>query len=156
MQYQAGDKDQPRMDASFRASKVEFILMFRKLSTSDPAELEWDVPDRELFEDVMMGELAKLVETDSNKAAVLQWSSVGLSTGVGQFALSTDQYDAMDEYRQLLRTTEHEDYEFESFPKDSLLKTYGISFYAHRGARHFTPETLLKMFRDSHLSLIHI
>ena len=98
--------------------------MYRKLATSE--ELEWDVPDKDLFKEVLMTSLATLVESGSRKAAALQWSSVGQATGVGQFAMRTDIIDVVDEYMQLLRDLEHDDLEFESFPKDSLLKTYGV------------------------------
>ena len=47
----------------------------------------------------------------------------------------------------MIRETNHDSLEFETFPKESLLDSYGLSLYAHKGTRHFKPTTIVQLLR---------
>ena len=69
------------------------------------------------------------------------------------FAMSTTKMDLVEQFRILIGGTVHDDLEFESFPKDSLLETYGLTLYAHKGTRAFRPTMIVELLRRSNPQL---
>ena len=78
---------------------------------------------------------------------------VGQNTGIGMFAMATDRMDLIEKFRLLIREIAHDTMEFETFPKNSLLESYGLTLYAHRGSRPFRPEVLVQVLRRSNPQL---
>ena len=57
-----GDDDDQELDQSFRSNKIEFLVVQRPLTAperaadtvlSDPADVDWSIPDQEQYEDIM-------------------------------------------------------------------------------------------------------
>ena len=150
---EAGAAASSNLHSSFRAERIEFVLMKRKLVATAPEDLEWDLPENELYDEVILAASAQFIEADLTHADALLWSSVGQTTGIGMFAMSTAKMDLVEQFRLLVRGFENEDYEFETFPKNSLLESYGLTLYAHKGSRPFRPETLVQVLRRSNPQL---
>ena len=43
-----------RLDQTFRAERLKFILMYWKLTATTPTELEWDIPDSDLYDQIIV------------------------------------------------------------------------------------------------------
>ena len=93
--------------------------------------------------------MAVFIEDNPEKADVIDWSSVTQKTGVGMFAMWTDKPELLSQFRALLRSLMHDKYEFESFPKDTLLESYAITIYAHKQTLPFKTKTFMEQFRRS-------
>ena len=63
--------------ASFRSERVEFVVMCRKLMATRAEELEWDFPEKELYNTVVTEASAAFIEADPDHFNTLLWSSVG-------------------------------------------------------------------------------
>ena len=146
-QPQKGEGTASKLHNSFGTDKVEFVLMCRKLVATERGELEWDLPDQETFDEIVMTASAAFIGDEAARSDALLWSSIGQNTGVGMFAMSTSNMDWIEQFRLLLRRAVHEDLEFESFPKESLLESYALTIYAHRGTRPFRPTTMVEILR---------
>ena len=131
-QPEAGAAASGKLHSSFRAEKIEFVLMQRKLVATAKEDLEWDLPTQELYDEVILAASAQFIETDISHADALLWSSVGQTTGIGMFAMSTEKMDLVEQFRLLIRGFQNEESEFETFPKHSLLESYGLTLYAHK------------------------
>ena len=123
--------------------------MSRKLTATTPTELEWDIPDMELYDEIITTAAATFVETDITRADALNWSSVGMNTGIGVFAMDTARLDLIAAFRAIIRNMVHDDLEFETVPKESLLASYGLTLYAHKGTRPFRATKMIEILRRS-------
>ena len=112
-----------KLHASFRTERIEFVLMCRKLVITNPEDLEWDLPDNELYDEIVTAASDAFFEEDITYSDALLWSSIGQTTGIGMFAMNTNRMDLIKKFRDLLRNADHETLEFETFPKESLLHT---------------------------------
>ena len=134
----AGDDDDPELDQTFRANKVEFMVVQRDLTPAektqdavlqDPSDVDWTIPEQEEYEDIMgSDERPELVHA-------LCWSSVGSSTGVGCFSIRTGRLDNMEDIRGTLRSILVNDKCFESFPKRALMKSYSLTAFFPRSTK---------------------
>ena len=93
-----------RLNTSFRSERIEFVLMMRKLVATSPEDLDWDLPDNDLYDDIVNKASAVFFEADINHAAALLWSSIGQNTGIGMFAMSTAKMDLIEQFRMLIRS----------------------------------------------------
>ena len=68
------DEEDGELDQSFRADKLEFLVMTRNFTaaerdaemvTEDTGDVDWDIPTREEFEDVMGLVFELFTEEDS-------------------------------------------------------------------------------------------
>ena len=131
--------------------------MSRKLVATSREELEWDIPANELYDKVVTAASAPFFEEDIMFSDALLWSSVGQTIGIGMFMMSTSRLDLIEKFRLLLRNNPHDTLEFETFLKESLLESYGLMLYAHRGTGPFPPTTLVdRAIIVSNLELIEI
>ena len=67
--------------------------------------------------------------------------------------MSTARMDLVEQFRLLIRKFDHDDLEFETFPKNSLLDDYGLSLYAHKGTKPFRPLMIIESLRRSNPKL---
>ena len=88
-----GDDDGD-LDQSFRADKIEFLVMHRPMTPAeiqadtvleDVAHVDWSIPNQNEYEDLMGQVIDVYTDTDSYLVDALNWSSVGTTTGVGCF-----------------------------------------------------------------------
>ena len=101
-----------RLDSTFRAERLEFIVMCRPLTATTPEELEWDIPETDLYDQVVTEAAAIYIEEDIERADTLSWSSVGQNTGIGVFAMDTAKMDLISIFRGIIRNLKHDDMEF--------------------------------------------
>ena len=171
------DKDDKRMDLAFKQEKVEFLLVARPVTqheikagyiTESVNSSVWDIPEIEDFEDCMGQAVnaickkniklihqvyAQLMASSYNKLNInrhlqVQWSSVASQTGIGAFSIKTDNMDAMEELRANIRGLVLGAHCFESFPRDALLKQYGLTIYFPRACAHMEPDLLIQVLRE--------
>ena len=121
-----GDEEDPDLDQTFRANKVEFIVAQRELCREesevdmvlkDAADVDWSIPTPEEFEDIMGHTMDAYTDERPELVHALSWSSVGAATGVGCFSVKTGKMEDLDAIRGTLRTVIVAGMCFESFPK---------------------------------------
>ena len=105
---EAGSAASSKLHSSFRTEKIEFVLMCRKLVATCQEDLEWDLPDKELYDEIVNSASATFFEPDITRADSLLWSSTGQSTGVGMFAMTTMRMDLVELFRLIIRKTNHD------------------------------------------------
>ena len=85
-------KEDTDLDQSFRADRIEFMVVQRPLTASeaqesgvieDPGDVDWDIPTPEQYEDIVGHLFDVFTDDDSNLIHAFRWSSVGSATGVG-------------------------------------------------------------------------
>ena len=76
-----------KLDSTFRAERIEFVLMCKPINPQKPADLDWSIPDAEIFDKVLPEVMAVFIEKDPTKADDISWSSVTQITGIGMFAM---------------------------------------------------------------------
>ena len=177
------DPEDRRLDMSFKAEKVEFLLVARPITEREIKEgciLEsvnqspWDIPEAEDFEDAM-GKATNMLCT-GNKHLIHQvfpktlthpniklhkdhcnpkivipqvsWSSVASQTGIGAFSMRTDNMEAMETLRGAIRSLVFGSSCFESFPKDALVKKFGLSIFFPRACAHVDEDLLIEWLRS--------
>ena len=138
------DDEDGELDQQFRADKIEFLVMFRPLTTSevkeklilqDAADVDWTIPVHELYEDIMSQIFDIYTEVNPDMVHAFKWSSVGSATGVGCFCVKTGKPTDIEEIRGVLRSIIHEGLCFESFPKKALLKSFSLTAYFPRSTK---------------------
>ena len=146
-----------RLDMSFKAEKVEFLLVARPITDREVKEgciLEsmndsaWDIPEAEDFEDAM-GKATNMMCT-GNKHLIHQvsWSSVASQPGIGAFSMRTDNMEAMETLRSAIRSLVFGSNCFESFPKDALVQKFGLSIFFPRACAHVDEDLLIEWLRS--------
>ena len=122
-----GKRAASKLQSSFRTEKVEFVLMSRKLVATSREELEWELPDKDTYDEVVTAASAEFIADEVSRSDAIIWSSIGQATGVGMFAMSTAKLDLVEQFCLLLRNTALDSLEFETFPKESLLESWSRS-----------------------------
>ena len=64
-----------------------------------------------------------------------KWASVGSTTGVGCFMVSTGQRSHISDIRGIMRTIIHEGRCFESFPKRAMMKSFSLTAFFPRATK---------------------
>ena len=104
---------------------------------------------QDLYDQIVTEAAAIYIEPDIERADTLNWSSVGQNTGIGVFAMDTAKLDLIAVFRAIIRDLKHDDLEFETFPKNSLINMYGLTLYVHKGTRPFRPTKIVELLRRS-------
>ena len=142
----AGNKS---LDMAFRATKLEFVILACNLEEDmvslDDDETEWEIPDQEVFDEVMQAAVHQFIETDTARIKTLAWSSTGWDTGVGVVAISTEDLSLVDEFRDAVAQVEYEGQSFITMPKQMLLKKYALTIYFGRQFSRFETSKLMEM-----------
>ena len=128
------DKD---LDSTFRATRLEFILLAQTLpldETLDPDiaavddnDLEWSIPDQDTFDDVVGDAVFTFTENEPTRIDTLAWSSTGWDTGVGLIALTTDNLKLVEDFRSAISMVDHPSLRFITLPKQMLIKKYALT-----------------------------
>ena len=63
--------------------------------------------------------------------------------------MDTARMDLISIFRATIRDLKHDVMEFETFPKNSLIDTYGLTLYVHKGTRPFRPTKIVELLRRS-------
>ena len=105
------------------------------LDTDD--EVEWEIPDQEVFDEVIQAALYQYTLGDTMRNKTLAWSSTGWDTGVGVVAITTDDLALVEEFRDAVAQVEHEGQRFITLPKQMLLKKYALTIYFGRQFSRF-------------------
>lgn len=151
------DKEDKRMDMSFKSEKVEFLLVARPVTQGEITDgfisqsvnnSEWDIPEIEDFEDCMGQAVNSLCKHNTKLIHQISWSSVATQTGIGAFSIRTDDLDAMELLRCTIRGLVIGPNCFESFPRDALIKKFGLTIYFPRACAHMDPDLLLEILRE--------
>ena len=138
------DDDDHDLDQSFRADKVEFMVVHRPLSPDeakdnavlhDAADVDWSIPDQAEFEDIMGHTMDVYTDDLPELVHALSWSSVGAATGVGCFSVKTGRMEDLQDIRGTLRTIVYEGKCFESYPKRALMKSYSLTAFFPRATK---------------------
>ena len=126
-------------------------MMMKKSGREDTDD--WEFPPTDLYEEVMVSTCARFLEIDLTYQHHIPWSSVGQSTGIGAFSMTSTRMDLVTMYRGMLSEFEHPEYKFETFPKNCLIDSYGLTMYVHKGTLPFRPPMLIDSFRLSNPAL---
>ena len=149
----AQDDDDDDLDLSFRANKVEFLVMVRGITEDeakantileDASVIDWDIPSTDEFEDCMGQVFNIFTGNDTELVQAFKWSSVGGHTGVGCFSVSTGRLDHINDIRDVLRTLIYEGKCYESFPKLAMVKSYSLSAFFPRATKFVGMEKLIE------------
>ena len=139
-----GDEEDRDLDLSFKADKVDFMVVHRPLTApelevdmvlKDPADVDWSIPDQSEYEDIMGTALDIYTDERPELVHALAWSSVGTTTGVGCFSVRTGRLADLEDIRGTLRTITIKGMCFESFPKMSLMKSYSLTAFFPRSTK---------------------
>ena len=172
-----GDEDS-ELDQSFRADKIEFMVMQRALSSDEiladqalieVADVDWDIPSQEEYEDLMGQVMEVYTDTDAYLVDALNWSSVGSNTGVGCFSVKTGNIEHINDLRGVIRAIIFQGRCFETFPKKAMLKSFSLTaffprstkfvgvgrliewlFFCNKGLQGTIWPSLAKKFPDTH------
>ena len=140
-----GESEDGELDQSFRANKVEFLVMQRKLSPEEKkhdtvllevGDVDWDIPSQEEYEDLMGQVIDVFTDEKPDLVEALKWSSVGSNTGVGCFSVGTGDLSQNSDIRGILRTIIHEEKCFESFPKKAMMKSFSLTAFLPRATKY--------------------
>ena len=148
-----GDQDpDDDLDQAFRADRIDFIVMHRPMTSNekladnvleDVADVDWEIPEKEEFEDVM-GLLFEIYTEEAPELVhAFGWSSVGAATGVGCFAVKTGKRSHIDDIRGALRAIVHEGRCFESFPKKAIMKSFSLTAFFPRATKYDSTDKLI-------------
>ena len=136
-----GDGDDQDLDQSFRADKIEFMVVRRPLTPAekqaetvlvDPGDVDWSIPEQADYEDIMGPALDIYTDNWPELVHDLAWSSVGSATGVGCFSVKTGRLTDMEDIRGTLRTIIIQGMCFESFPKRVLMNSNSLTAFFPR------------------------
>ena len=172
-----GDEDS-ELDQSFRADKIEFLVMHRPMTTAeiqadtvmeDAANFDWSIPDQRGYEDLMGQVMDVFTDTDSYLVDALNWSSVGTTTGVGCFSVKTGNPDHIQDLRGVVRSIMFQGQCYETFPKKAMMQSFSLSaffprstafvgigkliewlFFCNKGLQGSIWPSLSKKFPDTH------
>ena len=152
-QQDAADAEAMPLDKTFKTELIEFVVMVKKLDTTaqiDYTEIEWDMPDSNLFEQIMNEAYADFIDPDITRMDAIKWSSVGTQTGVGVFSAVASQLELVQLFRKVMRTKIYAGYMAESFPRQTMLNDYGLSLHAHKGTLAYRAPLLMRMLLRHH------
>ena len=138
------DKEDRDLDQTFRADRVEFMVVYRELSPEeakansvlkDAGDVDWSIPTHEEFEDFMG--YAMDIHTDDRPDLVhaLSWSSVGAATGVGCFSVKTGNMNDLNDIRGTMRVIIYRGRCYESYPKKALMQSYSLTAFFPRATK---------------------
>ena len=139
-----GDEDDQDLDQSFRADKIEFMVVRRPLTPAekqadtvlvDPGDVDWSIPEQSDYEDIMGTALDIYTDDRPELVHALAWSSVGSATGVGCISVKTGRLSDMEDIRGTLRTINIQGMCFEFFPKRVLMKSYSLTAFFPRSTK---------------------
>ena len=138
------------LDCTFRAERIEFVVMTRKV---DDDNADWEIPEPEDFDVLMNNAIADFIDNDLTRMNAIQWSSVGQQTGVGLFSMGCEKMGLVELFRSLLRIKGYKNLHVESFPKQTLLGSYAMTLYAHKGSLPYRPAILVALLMQSNPDL---
>ena len=149
-----GDDDaEGDLDQSFRADKVEFLVMVRNITEieaqtdsviEEVGDIDWDIPSHEEFEDVMGMVFRLFTDEDSELVHAFKWASVGSATGVGCFSVSTGQLGHINDIREVMRTLIYQGRCYESFPRKAMMKSYSLTAFFPRATKFVSMGRLIE------------
>ena len=138
------DEEDSELDQSFRADKIEFLVMVRNITDTEKeadtvleevGEIDWDIPSHDEFEDVMGMVFDLFTDEDSELVHAFKWASVGNATGVGCFSVSTGQLGHINDIRGVMRTIIYKGRCFESFLKRAMMKSFSLTAFFPRATK---------------------
>ena len=140
----SGDDENKELDQSFRANRIEFMIVQRDLTPEeinadtvlkDAADVDWSIPNQEEYEDIMGNTLDVYTDERPELVHALCWSLVGTNTGVGCFSVKTGRLMDLQDIRGTLRTIIVGRKSFESFPKRAVMKTFSLTAFFPRSTK---------------------
>ena len=166
------------LDQSFRADKIEFLIMHRPMTSGekaantileDAANVDWSIPNQMEYEDLMGQVVDVFTDTNSYLVDALNWSSVGTTTGVGCFSVKTGNPDHIQDLRGVVRSIMFKGQCYETFPKKAMMQSFSLSaffprstsyvgigkliewlFFCNRGLKGTIWPSLSKKFPETH------
>ena len=167
------DPEDLSLNQTFRADKIEFLLVSRPASTVEDSTkhqienvntADWDIPKDAEYEDAMGCAIDEFTRTDSDLIHVICWSSVNKSTDTGVFSIKTGNLQHIEDLRDIIRRMFIEGRCFETFPRLAILKKFQLSAYFPKSTSRIDNQKLTDWLMDCNeglrgeirLSLIHI
>ena len=154
---QETDLDDRSLDQSFRADKIEFVLVCRiatpdedkrKQQIIDVNVAEWEIPSEKEFNDAMGLVIDKYIETDISLIHTICWSSVNKKTETGVFSVKTGALKHIEDFRELIRRMFVTGKCYESFPRLALLKKFQLSAYFPKNTSKLKTRKLCDVLMD--------
>ena len=130
--------------------------MYRPREPQRPEDSEWEVPDKDIFDAAMAYASAEYMGEDATRMDVVLWANVPRETGIGTICLSGRDLTLVAQLRAAISgiaPPEYEEFECETFPKNSLLEDYGLTLHAHKGTRAYRGKLLVELLRRSNPKL---
>ena len=154
---QETDLDDRSLDQSFRADKIEFVLVSsiatpdedtRKQQIIDVNLAEWVIPTENEFNAAMGLVIDKYIEHDTSLIHTICWSSVNKTTETGVFSVKTGALEHIENFRELIRRMFVTNQCFESFPRLALLKKFQLSAYFPKNTSKLKTQKLTDVLMD--------
>ena len=155
---QEADKDDRSLDQSFRADKIEFVLVSRKASkielerhqqVTDVNQADWDIPPTKEYDDAMGMAIDEFTRTDRSLIHVINWSSVNKTTETGVFSIKTGALKHIEDFRDIIRRMFSDDARcYETFPRLALIKKFQLSAYFPKNCSKVCTQKLCDFLMD--------
>ena len=113
------------------------------MNDPDDQDGEWEIPDQTTFDDVVAEAVFKFTEPEPDRILTLAWSSTGWDTGVGLIAMTKDDLQVMEDFRQTVASIEMDGQRFLTLPKQMLLRKYALTVYFGRPFARFPTKRLM-------------
>ena len=135
------------LDTTFRATRLEIVLLVRETPTGSDGEeeedLEWGIPSQEVFDEAIAAAIFSFTETEESRIHSLDWSSTGWETGVGLVSISTKDMGMVNLFREAIAELDLDGQSFITMPKQMLIKKYALTIYFGRTFARFPTERLM-------------
>ena len=124
------DPDDHSLNQTFRADKVEFLVVSRPATPAEDAQkrqllnvntADWDIPKDEEYKDAMGLAINEFTRADRDLIHVICWSSVNKTTDTGVFSIKTGQLQHIEDFRDIIRRMFIEGKCYETFPRLAIL-----------------------------------
>ena len=151
------DPDDISLNQTFRADKVEFLLVARAAIPAESAQnrqvldvnnADWDLPKEAEYEDAMGYAIDEFTRTDRTLIHVINWSSVSKTTDTGIFSIKTGSLQHIEDFRDIIRRMFIEGRCYESFPRMAILKKYQLSAYFPKSTSRIDNQKLCDWLMD--------
>ena len=147
-----GMKDEAAGDESFKLSRVDFMVLYRKVKSHDEICMDlddptydWAIPNQTTFEKVMDDAIATFTAEDPLMLDVLEYSKVGWNTGVGLVGFRTDRMADIERIAGIIKhlILPELPLRYCIAPRKLLMETYALTIYFNSAFQKQDPQRLM-------------
>ena len=147
-----GLKDEAHGDESFKLSRVDFMILYRKVKNPNDQDMDlddptydWDIPNQTTFEKVMDDAIVSFTAEDPLLLEVIEYSKVGWNTGVGLVGFRTDRMDDIERFGRIVKhlVLPELPLRYCLAPRKILMDTYALTIYFNGAFQKQDPQRLI-------------